>query len=126
MKRTLLLVGAALAAGSAQGQHLTPALDLAPTAASLGGDARVLVDSLIVDSGDNDYEFTVGFGFPGGNATPEDPEFGARASSYEPMAKFVVPPGEPFILTGMRARYRTSSVSGEIDFSYASSERANV
>ena len=90
-------------------------IDYAPYSASASASTgfSALVDSLLNDSGDNQVQFTVGYGFPGGTPTPGDPgEF--RARRYTTLATFKVPATRttPFILTGMRINYRTQTVSG--------------
>ena len=90
-------------------------LDYAPYAGTetASPESLVLTDSIFYDSGDNSTQFTIGFGFPGGTATPGDPgEF--RARRYSPAVTYTVPASRttPFALTGMRLRYRTSTVSG--------------
>lgn len=86
---------------------------MAPTASPSGASLVAITDSIFYDSGDNITEFTIGFGFPGGNATPQDPGE-VRASRYIPAVVYTVPASRttPFALTGMRLRYRTSTVSG--------------
>ena len=92
------------------------AIDFAPTAqiATIGDDmsSLVLVDSIFYDQGDNSPQFTIGFGFPGPDGQPSDPGE-ARAGRYVPAVQYTVPADRttPFVLTGMRLRYRTSTVS---------------
>ncbi len=90
-------------------------LDYAPYVALPGeaSQSRILRDSIIYDTGDNSAQFTIGYGFPGGSATPTDPDE-ARAFQYVAVVKFDVPANRttPFALTGMRIRYRTSTASG--------------
>ena len=109
MNRLLLLLLAFPFAASAQEVQA----DYAPlqAAQSTSGASFALVDSLIIDSGDNAVQFTLGFGFVGGNATPNDE---IRPTRYTTRAAFTVPLTRttPFILTGTRIQYRTQTASG--------------
>ncbi len=101
-----------VAAAPAMAQEVS--VDYAPYlgSGSASNGLLALTDSLINDTGDNAVQFTVGYGFPGGTATPGDPgEF--RALRYTTLASFKVPASRttPFILTGMRINYRTQTVS---------------
>ena len=109
MKRLLLLLLVFPFAASAQEVQA----DYAPlqAAQSTSGASFALVDSLINDSGDNAVQFTLGFGFVGGSATPNDE---IRPTRYTTRAAFTVPLTRttPFILTGTRIQYRTQTASG--------------
>jgi len=102
-----------VAAAPAMAQDVSQ-LDYAPVSQIAGSNlSQVLVDSLLNDSGDNAVQFTIGYGFPGGSATPDSPDE-SRATRYTAIATFRVPPTRttPFRLTDVRVGYRTSTVSG--------------
>ena len=106
---------ALLVTGAAPAMAQSLSLDYAPYAATTvgsGDDVFAPVDSLILDTGDNVVEFTLGFGFPEGNATPCDPG-DCRAIRFTTASIYTVPATRttPFVLTGVRVRYRTSQVS---------------
>lgn len=96
----------------AMAQDLADYSPQAPSAAS-GNSLLTLRDSLLVDTGDNSVQFGIGYGFPGGTATPIDPVIG-RARRYTSITTFRVPATRttPFALTDIRVGYRTSNVSG--------------
>lgn len=99
------------AAAPAMAQSL---LDYAPAGSpSEASDSFVLADSIFYDSGDNVTQFTIGFGFPNGSASPCDPGE-CRAIRYTTRVIYTVPVSRttPFALTHLRIRYRTQTVSG--------------
>ncbi|HEX8386170.1 MAG TPA: T9SS type A sorting domain-containing protein [Rubricoccaceae bacterium] len=99
-----------LAAAPAAAQSLS--VDDARSEAFSTSSSFAPVDSLLVDTGDNDTHLTAGYGFPGGAQTPRDPgDF--RATRFTTAVVYTVPENRTtsFVLTGVRVRYRTSQVS---------------
>ena len=113
--RFSLLAGAALLLSplaSAQVEQI----DFSPTSSTYYSESSVApVDSIFYDTGDNDAQFSIGFGFPtDANGDIIDPKAGGRATSYIHEVLYTVPDDRTeFVLTGVTARYRTANVSSQ-------------
>ena len=107
------------AARSAQCVPTSPApvqsiqLDAPTTGPTFPVAGRTLVDSLLHDSGDGDYQYSLGYGFPTPNGMGcIPPKY--RIPRYVADIVYTVPMDRtgPFSLTHVRTQYRTSGVSG--------------
>lgn len=105
------------AAAPAMAQDLS-AVSVVPLPAEYGtsvasvfeSDMIAPVDSILFDDPTNTFQFIFGVDFPGGAATPQDPGE-ARAGRTTYYATFTNTRATPFVVTGVRATYRTSAVT---------------